>query len=190
MKSKRPFSQSDMTKKELREHYIHKRLSLSEEEKSKSDAIIFSKLVKLSLFKECDCVLTYVSTATEVDTKSFIEFALMKGKTVAVPRCDIKSDKMTFYRISSLKDLEKGFFNILEPNRFCIEQIDLKNAFCVVPGVVFDKSGNRIGYGKGYFDRYLTEHNLKSVGLCYKDFLVDELPVEGFDKAVDYVLTD
>jgi 5-formyltetrahydrofolate cyclo-ligase len=179
-----------MTKKELREIYIHKRLMLDAEEKSFSDEIIFNKLIKLDLFKKCECVFTYVSTSTEVDTKSIIEYSLMKGKTVAVPRCEKDGNGMRFYRISSLNDLEKGTYNILEPNRFCIEQKDFKNALCIVPGLVFDKNGYRVGYGKGYFDRFLSENDIKSVGLCRKDFITDSIPVEDFDKAVDLVLTD
>ena len=179
-----------MTKKEIREKYIHKRLKLTEEERSVSNEIIFNKLIKLDLFKKCECVLTYVSTKTEVDTKSLIEYSLMKGKTVAVPRCEKDTNKMTFYRIVSLNDLEKGNFNILEPDRFCSEFVDFENALCIVPGLVFDKNGYRVGYGKGYFDRFLNENDIPSIGLCRKDFIVDDLPVEGFDKAVDFVLTD
>ncbi|MBO4339215.1 MAG: 5-formyltetrahydrofolate cyclo-ligase [Clostridia bacterium] len=179
-----------MTKQELREFYIHKKIELSEEQKFKADEIIFNKLVNLDLFKNSDCILTYVSTRIEVDTKSVIEYALMKGKTVAVPRCDKNSNYMKYYRISSLNDLEKGNFNILEPTVFCSEVVDIQNGLCIVPGLAFDKKGHRLGYGRGYFDRFLSENSVKTVGLCYKDFLVDDLPVEGFDIAVDKVLTD
>ncbi len=179
-----------MDKKELRSLFIEKRLKINEDNKRESDKVIFDKLIKSDFFINSDVVLTYVSTKTEVDTRSLIEYSLMKGKTVAVPRCDKSTNIIGFYRIKSLDDLEKGFFNILEPDRFCSELVKFKNALCIVPGLAFDKKGFRLGYGRGYYDRFLSSNDVNTVGLCYREFLVDELPVEGFDIAVDLILTD
>lgn len=179
-----------MEKKELRNKFIEKRLKINEEEKRISDEIIFDKLINLDLFKKSSCILSYVSTKTEVDTRNIIEYSFMKGKTVAVPRCDKNSNLMKFYHIKSFDDLEKSYFNILEPDHFCIEQVDFSDAICIVPGLAFDKNGYRLGYGRGYYDRFLSENSIPAVGLCYKSFLVDNLPVEGFDIAVDSIITD
>ena len=179
-----------MDKKKLRDYFIEKRLKMSKDDKLIADNNIFERVINHDWFKESECILTYVSTKTEVDTRRLIEYSLGIEKTVAVPRCDVKGNMMKYYRINSFDDLEKSFFNILEPDRFCNEQLDFSNALCIVPGLSFDIKGYRLGYGRGYFDRFLNENPVRSIGLCYKSFLVDKLPVEEFDKAVDAVLTD
>ena len=177
-------------KTRLRSLIIKNKINIPPDVKNNCDRLISEKLINLDEFIKSDCILTYVSTKIEVDTYGIIEYALSVGKTVAVPRCEHDTNKMRFYRIKSLDNLVKGYFNIPEPDRFCSEQIDYNNALCIVPGLAFNKDGYRIGYGRGYFDRFLAENNVKSVGLCYKAFVIDDLPVEGFDIPVDILLTD
>lgn len=179
-----------MDKQSFRAALINKRIRLDKAEKSVSDDVIFQRILHLDSFKKCECLLSYVSTDTEVDTKRIIEYALKHGKTVAVPKCERKSNIMRFYRINSLSNLEKGYFSILEPDRFCSELTEFENAFCIVPGLAFNNNGFRLGFGRGYYDRFLSENKVFSVGICYKDFVLDNLPVESFDRAVDLLITD
>lgn len=179
-----------MTKSELRKNLILKRKSLSEKEKALLDLKVTDNFLNSDLYLDSKGFLIYVSTDIEVDTRKIIEKAFSDGKAVAVPKCSKTDNKMDFYFIKSFNDLKKGCFGIDEPSEECKRINDFNNHLCVVPGLAFDKNGYRLGFGKGFYDRFLSENNVTSVGLCYKSFLLNNLPVEGFDKSVDFIITD
>lgn len=178
-----------MNKKDLRKFYKSVRHSLTVQEKSEFDRSIFVRLINSDLFKKSSGVLTYVSIPEEPDTLNLIEFCLKNGKEVGVPFC--KNDKMLFYRLDSLDNLINGKFNIptVDPLKSA-EIIDFSSFICLVPGVCFDKSGERIGYGGGYYDRFLAVNNVASVGLCYERCVCSELPSESYDINTEYILTE
>lgn len=177
-------------KARLRALHKERRQSLGEEEKQALDLKIEEKFLNSDQYKRARVILTYVSTELEVDTRALIDAALADKKTVAVPRCNPSGCTMDFYEIRSLSDLKKGYFGILEPTKSCKRLEKYGKAVCVVPGMTFDRAGNRIGYGKGYYDRFLAEFRGTSVGFCYSMNTVEELPTGEFDKSVDFVLTD
>ena len=97
---------------------------------------------------------------------------------------------MEFYSISSFDDLESGAYGIYEPKKECLKITADENTVCIVPGLAFDKSGFRIGFGKGYYDRFLSEFKGESVGLCYDECFSDILIKDKFDMCVSAVITE
>ena len=111
------------------------------------------------LFAAAPLVLTYVSRSEEVGTRALIERLLVSGRRVAVPRTDLASGTMTFHEISSLDDLAPRTMGILEPPEEApalTNPAQLVGSVCLVPGLVFDGAGHRIGYGGGFYDRFLA----------------------------------
>lgn len=123
----------------------------------------------------------------EVGTDAIIEELLAQGKRVYLPR--VEGDAIRFYRIRSLSGLILSAFGIREPQP--IEPIDAKEAEVIVcPGLAFDKAGNRLGYGGGYYDRYLKDCPAKRIGICFKEQLVEAIPCKENDVPMDAVITD
>ena len=178
-------------KKKLRAEFKELRRAMPFEEKNKKDMAILSRVLKLPEYVETKTILTYVSTDIEVDTKALIEQALLDGKAVAVPRCTPGKIDMKFYLISSLGDLEPGAFGVLEPSpERCRELKDFRETVCILPGLGFDIQGYRLGYGKGYYDRFLSKYDGKNIGVCYNICLKSLLPHGRYDKMVDVLVTD
>ncbi len=174
-----------MNKKELREKFLKIRKSLNAIDRVKSNKEIIKKLINLSEYKECKLLLSYVSTSEEVDTIKLIETSLQQGKEVAVPRCE--GEVISFYYIKSLKELKEGNFRILEP-RNNNRVTNFEKSICIVPGICFDKKGDRIGYGKGYYDRFLSNYKGTKIGLTYKECICDNIDIDKYDINVDKVI--
>jgi 5-formyltetrahydrofolate cyclo-ligase len=136
-------------------------------------------------FKSAKTVGAYHAFGSEVKTDLIIEQARSLGKRVALP--SVEGESLTFYELSSGKYLVKGRFGIMEPLPYDpVDQIDL----LVVPGVAFDKQGYRLGYGKGYYDRYLEKKKTFSVGLAYLFQLLESLPTSENDMKIDAIATE
>ena len=174
-------------KKELRRELIQKRRELSAEKKAIDDLSVFGKLIGLPCFKSAERVLAYVSTQIEVDTLRLIDYCLEAGKEVAVPQC--VGENMIFRLIKSRNQLRKGAFGIMEPDDSLPAVLRFENSVCIVPALRFNKDGQRLGYGKGFYDRFLEASGCFSIGICYEDFMGD-FPAESHDKAVDIIVTD
>ncbi len=178
-------------KKKLRAEAREMRSSLSPERKSVLDRKIKNKLLNLFAVREVETVLCYVSTDIEVDTREFIEALFKMGKRVAVPRCEGEQSEMNFYYIDSLDSLSPGSFGVDEPDPSkCVMFADAVKSVCIVPAFMFDKQGYRLGYGKGYYDRYLSKYKGATIGICYSENLKEELFHGKYDRAVDLVVTD
>lgn len=180
-------------KSALRIKHRNYRKLMNKEEKSVKDFQIFQKFISYDLFSKSDVILTYVSNDIEVDTRKIIEYSLSVGKKVAVPVSIKDNFSLNFYFIHSMNDLHVGYFSILEPNidtcKLC-KINKLKNYLCVVPGLVFDVCGYRVGYGKGYYDRFLKKYKSETVGLCYEIDLVKSIHKNQYDVSVDAILTE
>ena len=176
-------------KKELRKLYKSTRESVSENEKNLFDSKIFTFLINSELFKKAEILLIYVSVCNEIDTYSIINFALSEGKKVAVPYC--VGNMMNFLVIDSLNDLVDGKFGIptADPEK-CLSVENFGNALCIVPALSFDNYGNRLGYGGGFYDRFLCINQVKTVGLCYERCISNKLPIKKNDIAVDYIINE
>ncbi len=128
----------------------------------------------------------YLSTPNEVETDGIIEELLKQGKIVVAPR--VEDNELVFHKLESLKDTEHNKYHIREP-LFSSEVID-NIEIMIVPGIAFDVSKNRIGYGKGYYDRYLSKHECYKVGLAFDEHLHKEIPTDSSDVKMDIVITD
>jgi len=179
-------------KNKMRIKYKLLRKNMTEHVKNEKDAEIFNRIISSSVYNSCDLLLTYVSTNIEVDTIKLINYSLSIGKKVAVPKCIAGTRNMMFYYINCINDLEKSTFSVLEPIAAkCVPVTDLKNALCIVPGLVFDISGYRLGYGKGYYDRFLTSNpEIIKAGICYCSCTVNELYRGRFDVPVNLLVTE
>ena len=152
----------------------------------KCERLCLTELLKYQEFSRAKTVFCYVSAHGEVETHLLLE-ELLKEKRVVVPYCTDSSGNMICVEIHSLSDLKEGRFGILEPEKaepFPKEKID----FAIVPGIAFDKNGYRLGYGKGYYDRFLADISPFKIGVCQKEFLKETLPHDDFDVKMDDVL--
>lgn len=175
-----------MNKEELRKKYriIRDNIS-SKEEKSKQ---IINNLISTKEYQNSKVIALYYSIKSEVRTEKLIEISLQAKKIVLLPKVE-KNNLMNFYPIKSLNDVQNGTFNIKEPISKEIigkEKIDLM----IIPGICFDKNRNRIGYGKGYYDRYLKETNIKKIGICYEEQITDNISPDSTDISLDNLITE
>jgi len=181
-----------MTKKELRKKAKEIRDSISVELVNRLSGIINEKVCNHPWFVQSKTVFVYVSAGNEVKTTGIIEKALKTGKRVCVPRV-IPRDKMEAVPIKNIEgDLQLGFFNIMEPKPH-LSPVDEKEIDLVlVPGLVFDRKGFRIGYGGGYYDKFLSKisGDCRTMGIAYSFQVGDELPVEDHDMNVMAIVTE
>ncbi|MBF0906466.1 MAG: 5-formyltetrahydrofolate cyclo-ligase [Atopobium sp.] len=181
-----------LEKQRLREEHLAAREALSEQERSVLDNRITQKLLATSEYAEATTVLTYVSVSSEVSTRMFIECALRDGKTVAVPRC-LPGHCLEFVAIASLEQLVAAPFNLLEPAKElpAVTEDQKNNSICIVPALLVDTKGYRLGYGAGFYDRFLSTYPGKKICLAYQQNLSRTmLPHTTFDVAVDEVITE
>ena len=138
-------------------------------------------------FKNASVVFCYVSYASEVNTHTLIKQMLMLGKTILVPLCTDKNGSMISVKINSFDDLREGMYGIFEP--VCRIPFDkTKIDVSIIPGVAFDKNGYRIGYGKGYYDRFLADISPFKIGILHSELFFDSLPHDENDVQVDMVI--
>ncbi|MCH5304360.1 MAG: 5-formyltetrahydrofolate cyclo-ligase [Ruminococcus sp.] len=186
-----PVKNLGQKKNELRLKYKKIREEFSREEKAELDKKITERFLNLEQYQSAKNVFAFVSKDIEVNTEDIIINALESGKKVAVPLCDIGSTTMYFCYINSYDDLKEGCYGILEPDRSkCIRAEKNDADIMLVPGLVFDKKGYRLGFGKGFYDRFMCEYNRLTVGVCYSKCIEDELPIGDYDKPADMVVTD
>ena len=172
----------------LRAAFRARRAALSEDERAKRDKSICTSL--LSLLDGVDLLLLFDPKGAEIDLRPIFHYARERGIACAFPRCGEEKGEMDFYFVNDLNELEEGKFGIREPQKNTTTVTDLTNAMMIVPALAFDRAGYRIGYGGGYYDRYLQAHGVKTVGVVYEEFLADTLPHERFDLAVDIIVTE
>lgn len=181
-----------LEKQRLREERLAAREALSEQERSVFDDRITQKLLATFEYAEATTVLTYVSVSSEVSTRMFIERALRDGKAVAVPRC-LPGHCLEFVAIVSLEQLVAAPFNLLEPAKElpALTEDQKNNSICIVPALLVDTKGYRLGYGAGFYDRFLSTYPGKKICLAYQQNLSQTmLPHTAFDVAVDVVITE
>lgn len=187
-----------MTKNEIRRQIKNRRAEMTEEQVSDYSASIHEGLYGLSEFVDCNIIFTYISFANEVDTRQIIKEALRLNKRVFIPR--VEDSELNFYEIISysLDELVRSDFGIMEPNptiHYRYESSSSNNdiRLMLLPGLAFDKSGNRVGYGAGFYDRYLISYPYDEwikVALAYDYQIVDNITVDINDIPVDYIITN
>lgn len=158
--------------------------------KQDKDNSICKSLLESCLYDDARQILCYAALNDEINCDSIIMSALSDGKLVALPRCENKNGDMSFYYISCMDDVEIGHYGIREPKPHCPKVSNYENSIVIVPGYAFDKYGNRVGYGKGYYDKFLQNYAFISIGLCYNTFVVEKIDCDRLDIPVNYIFTD
>ena len=175
-------------KEKIRKEYLQIRENISNKDE-KSD-LIFKKIIQLEEYKNAKTIALYKNLKNEVSTSKLIEESLKLNKKVVLPR--VVQDDLIFYQIHSLTDpFKKSSFGVLEPqNSNLIDKhtIDL----VITPGVCFDKEKNRLGFGKGYYDRFLNTISVKTIGICFEEQIIKKkfLPKNEYDYQLDKIVTD
>ena len=192
-----------MEKKEpIRRQALTLRKGMPKEERDRKSADIMERIFQSDWYREAGIVLAYVNFRSEVDTGELLRKALLDGKKVYCPR--VEGEKMNFYRILSPDDLEKGYGGIMEPlakveTLFSVHEASSDSCLMITPGSAFDRECNRMGYGKGYYDKYLdfvSEKNagltfkIRTVGICFECQMQKRIPVEAYDRKMDMVITE
>ncbi len=164
---------------------LEMRNRLNHPEIAKKSKTIQEFVIKSKEFESAKVVGTYYALGSEVTTELIIKRATILGKKIALPR--VEEDKITFYELSSTKSLIRGRFGILEPQPYeQMNDIDI----LIVPGIAFDKKGNRLGYGMGFYDRLLSGKRTFSIGLAYSFQLLENLPHDKYDKRLDAIASE
>lgn len=176
-------------KKEIRaEVKKHRREASAEQIRKNSDAICASFLA-LPEYKEAKVVFAYIDCKNEVETRKVIEQCWADGKTVAVPK--VFGEIMKYYVITSYGDLEDGYFGIPEPKYEQLQEIVCEDGLMILPGVAFDVKRHRVGYGGGFYDRYLEEHpNMKKIAFAFEFQVFESVPFEEFDRQPEKIITE
>ena len=132
-----------------------------------------------------------ISVFPEVDTRGIISKLWAMDKYVVVPKCNHENKQMLFFNITNFNELVPAPMGLFEPNHLITEAIEHKQIdVCIVPGIVFDQRGYRIGYGGGYYDRFLPHYNGKKISIAFDEQLVEEVPYESHDIPIDLLITD
>lgn len=179
-----------MSKSEIRQKILRLRKTHSKKEYLENNSSIEEKLAKLNEFKKAHVILIYLSLPDEVETYTIINN--FKEKIFVAPRIAdfTKEPLLQLFEFTHPKHTLKNKFGILEPrdtNRwFLPEEIDL----AIIPGVAFDLKCNRLGFGKGYYDKLLKKLHCPSIGLAYELQIVPKLPLDEHDEAVDMIVTE
>jgi 5-formyltetrahydrofolate cyclo-ligase len=179
-----------MPKRSIRAQFLAERKALPQDQRDKLSKQIQKKFLSSELFAEVKFLALYCAVHNEVSTDMAGDFALAAGKRVAYPR--VAGESLEFIEVASLDDLAPGAFTVPEPvkgNRVPIGALDL----LVVPGIVFDRTGHRLGYGRGYYDRALEKcrPDCKKVGFAYDFQVVDALSImQEHDRTLSVLMTE
>jgi len=165
---------------------LRRRNRLTEEDIIQKSKLIKNNLLSLKEYKEAKTIMIYVSFGKEVETHNLIKEAL-KTKTVLVPK--VKEDQIIACKINTLDDLEQGAFGILEP-KTSVEFSKKKIELIILPGIVFDKLGNRIGYGKGFYDKFLKNINATKIALAFDFKVLEQVPTRKYDIKMNIIVTE
>jgi len=178
-----------MTKKELRRNYKDIRSTVTEREK-KAEKIL-TALSECNVFVNSTHIFLYFALGSEVPTTEIAKTALSQGKRIAFPKCTDQNGNMEFFYVTSPDELNSGMYGIYEPDSFrCEKAIPDADSLVLVPALAFDKNGYRLGYGKGYYDRYLNANSCYAVGIAFEECVCDNLPHDNFDCKVNCLVTD
>lgn len=183
-----------MNKKELRAFYLEKRDCLDALYRKEASLAIAKALLAQPAYAKADTILCFVSFRSEVDTKGILMDALQSGKKVYCPKV-LDKHVMEFYRILDWCDLKPGKYGILEPSVAGDSkpwaEDEKENVCMVIPGAAFDLSGNRIGYGGGFYDYYLSTHKVRcKIGLGFDIQVIEEMMTEATDQKLDLLISE
>ncbi len=175
----------------MRKEMLDKLANIDSEERKNIEQQLMENLLTTELWQNAQIIGIYLSFGNEWETREIIKEAWKQGKQVAIPKTIPKTKEMKFYQIDNYSQVRKGHFDIEEPivdEATFIEKnkVDL----LIVPGLVFSKDGYRIGFGGGYYDRFLVDFIHPTASLVSQKQLRDRLPISNYDIPVSYLITE
>ncbi len=178
-----------MNKNELREKMRAMRRSMTTDEVKEKSAQIQKRLFGFEKYVNAETVMLYISAFKEPSTTEIIAAALNSGKKVIVPVSDTQTETIILSYLKDMSDLQKGTYGIFEPK--IITPADAADIdFILIPGLAFDKRGNRMGFGKGYYDKLLCNTAAEKTALCYEFQLFDAIPAKEHDVPMNTIITE
>ena len=179
-----------MTKLELRRELKARRDSLAKNGySSEAGTSIANRISALDVFSDADTVLMFYPIGSELSILPLFDIAKSLGKKIAFP-CSCANGILIFRYVNELCELTARTYNIPEPESFAAKVLYFARSICITPALAFDTEGYRIGYGGGYYDRFLANYEGISVGVAYDDLITNDVPRDKFDLPVDIIITE
>ncbi|MCI7814277.1 MAG: 5-formyltetrahydrofolate cyclo-ligase [Robinsoniella sp.] len=177
-----------MEKKQIRKYVLEKRREITDEECEAKSRVICEKIMEMEAFQRASCIYVYMDFNHEVSTKMLIEEAWRTGKRVAAPK--VFGEHMRYFYIHSYEDVSAGYFGVPEP--VCTdEEAACEDALLIVPGVGFDAERHRCGYGKGFYDKYLSVHTEHpTIAVAFEFQVVDDVSADVYDILPQVLVTE
>lgn len=165
---------------------LGKRDNLSADFIEISSKKVQKNLKKIEAYREAETIACYYAIGSEIKTHGILQEILSEGKNLALPR--IEGDGLIFCNVKKFEDLEKGEFGIMEPKQNCptINEFDV----ILVPAVAMTRAGQRLGYGRGYYDRFLTNKKVTSIALAYSKSILKNIPTSKGDVQIQWIVTE
>lgn len=183
-----------MEKQIVRRQVLQRRDNISEEEREQWSSDIIKQLIALPVYKQAEKIFSYASFRSEVKTKHLHQIVLQEGKQLYLPKTDAVNHEMHFCEVKCEADLKPGYQGIMEPIGYKTYYPKAGDKILMImPGVAFDKKGNRLGYGGGYYDRYLQRYCdgiQYAIMLAYHVQQVEKMAIEECDKKPNQIITN
>ena len=179
-------------KKQMRSAVLARRDGMSPSERAVASRAIVDKLCTLTNYQSASVVLIYMAFGSEIETKPLFERIVANGKMAVLPRVDKTSQTLMLHSVKSVAELQSSGWGIFEPATSA-PMVALKEVgFVLLPGVAFDRTGNRLGYGRGYYDKLLlrADPTLARVAAGFSCQIVDKVPAGPFDQKIDTLITE
>lgn len=177
------------SKKDIRTEVKRRRREAAPEKIREDSDNICDRFLNLPEYQASQNIFAYMDCKNEVQTGKVIEQCWKDGKTVAVPK--VFGQIMKYYAITSYEDLEEGYFGIREPKHEVLSEISGEEGLMILPGVAFDEKRHRVGYGGGFYDRYLEAYpDLKKIAFAFEFQVFDQVPFEEFDRQPEKIITE
>lgn len=176
-------------KKDIRKYFLDKRTSMAQSEVLEKSRQICDRLKQIPAILEASDIHVYYPIRNEVDIKSFIEWIWSQEKKVVMPRAIFKTRELENYYIISFGQLEETKYGLFEPRKISPLHLGSPDVI-IVPGVAFTADKYRLGYGGGFYDRFLRKSFSLKIGVAYENQLADKLPLEEHDHKLDMIATE
>lgn len=180
----------ELQKSQLRQKYLALRASLDKDMKKRLESDALARLASSEEYRRARRILLYYPIRNEADVLPLAPLALSQGKNIAFPRCDKSSHTLTFFDVPSLDSLTAGAYGIPEPSDAMRAISDTEGSLLIVPALLYSRDLYRLGYGAGYYDRFLVDFKGVSCGFSTEAFIVDSLPHGEFDRRLDMMISE
>lgn len=180
-----------MHKKELRNMMKNNLNELDKENYHEKSACIHKKVLQESVVRNAKVIGITLSAFPEVDTWNLIKKIWSQGKKAVVPKCEPKTKMMKFYEITSFDQLEIVYMHLHEPITHLTTEVPKEKIDClIVPGLAYDRQGFRLGFGGGYYDRFLSDFKKSTLSLAFYMQIVEKIPTDDYDVPIEKIITE